>query len=118
MSTHGLILISPALPGGRVELNAHTLPAVIGRSHSADITISDPQLSRRHAEIRIDGAGRFELADLHSTNLTIVNTHDVSRHILSNGDRMVLGDTEILVQVDLPHSDLQDHTTKDLPLIG
>ena len=118
MSTHALILISPALPGGRVVLTAPGLPAVIGRSNSADITISDPQLSRRHAEIRIDAAGRFELIDLDSTNLTIVNTRDVTRHILSDGDQVVLGDTEMLVQVDLPYSDMEDETTKDLPLSG
>ena len=84
-------------------------------SHSADITIPDAQLSRRHAEIRMNSAGQFELVDLDSTNLSIVNTHDVSRHILSHGDQILLGETELEVELRLPRSDLHDQTTRDLP---
>jgi pSer/pThr/pTyr-binding forkhead associated (FHA) protein len=113
-----LILVSDQLPGGRVELTARQLPVVLGRSHTVDLTISDTQLSRRHAEINVNSAGQFELTDLDSTNLTIVNTHDVARHILKTGDEILLGDTEIRVEVRLPQSDIHDQTTKDLPLIS
>jgi len=113
-----LILRSNALPDGRVELTARQLPVVLGRSHSSDLAIADGQLSRRHAEIVVNSAGQFELFDLDSTNLTIVNKHDVSRHVLKTGDDILLGDTEIRVEVKLPRSDIHDQTTKDLPLIG
>jgi len=113
-----LILTSDALPDGRVELTARQLPVVLGRSHSVDLTISDTQLSRRHAEINVNGYGQFELIDLESTNLTIVNTHDVTRHILRTGDAILLGDTEIRVEVQLPQSDIHDQTTRDMPMIN
>ncbi len=90
---------------------------IIGRSHSAEITIPDIRLSRRHAEIQVNSAGQFELVDLSSTNLTIVNTHDVTRHILRHGDQILLGDTEFEVELRLPKSDLHDQTTRDLPLM-
>ena len=118
MPTPTLVLISEALPSGRVELTMRSLPVVLGRSHSADLTIADTELSRRHAEIRINSAGQFELVDLDSTNLSIVNCHDVSRHILTDGDQIVLGETEIRVELVLPKLDLHDQTTKDLPLMG
>lgn len=117
-STPSLILVSSALPDGRVELTARQLPVVLGRSHSVDLTIPDKQLSRRHAEIKLNRAGQFELLDLESTNLTIVNTHDVDRHVLKTGDQILLGDTEIRVEVRLPRSDIHDQTTRDLPMIN
>src|SRR5207253_2303083 len=45
---------------------------VIGRSRECDIQISDPNASRRHAEIRRDG-DTFSVVDLGSTNGTDVN---------------------------------------------
>lgn len=112
-----LILKCSEFPGGQFELTPRHLPVVLGRSHSADITISDAQLSRRHAEIRMNAAGQFELVDLDSTNLSIVNTHDVTRHILSHGDQILLGDTELAVELRLPRSDIHDQTTRDLPMM-
>ena len=101
--------------GGSVELVPGQLPAVLGRSHAADITISDPHLSRRHAEIRINAAGQFEIVDLDSTNLTIVNTQDVPSRVLRDGDQLLLGHTRIQVEIRLPPSDIHDKTTKELP---
>ena len=110
-----LILKSAGFEDGQLELNPKRLPAIIGRSRSADITISDKEMSRRHAEFRMSALGQFELVDLESTNLTIVNTHDVQRHVLRTGDQILLGETEFLVEVYLPRSDLHDQTTKELP---
>jgi pSer/pThr/pTyr-binding forkhead associated (FHA) protein len=45
---------------------------VIGRSHDCDIPISAPRASRRHATIVGDG-GRHRVADLGSTNGTLLN---------------------------------------------
>ena len=117
MTVPTLILKCDAFPEGLYEFTPRHLPLVLGRSHSADITIPDAQLSRRHAEIRMNSAGQFELVDLDSTNLSIVNTHDVSRHVLSHGDQILLGDTELEVELRLPRSDLHDQTTRDLPLM-
>ncbi len=44
----------------------------IGRSNTNDIILPDPSVSRRHAELRSDGDGRYFLIDLDSTNGTYV----------------------------------------------
>ncbi len=43
--------------------------------------------------------GGFEIVDNESTNLTIVNSKDVERAILQSGDSILLGETEILVEI-------------------
>ena len=45
---------------------------VLGRGSEADIVVDDPGVSRRHAEIRLDGGGAA-LRDLGSTNGTFVD---------------------------------------------
>ena len=116
MTVPTLILKCEAFPNGFYELKPGHLPLVLGRSQSADITISDSQLSRRHAEIRVNTAGQFELADLGSTNLSIVNANDITCHTLRHGDQILLGNTELNVELNLPPSDRHDQTTRDLPL--
>jgi len=117
VASHLLILKSGTFDDGKLELIPKQLPAVIGRSKSADITISDREMSRRHAEFRVNALKQFEIVDLESTNLTIVNSHDIHRHVLRTGDRILLGETEFEAEVHLPHSDLHDQTTKELPQI-
>lgn len=70
---------------------------VIGRDPSADIVISKPQISRRHAEIEVLGE-HLSLRDLGSTNGTYVNGAQVSEAILSSGDivRFDLVEFEVL----------------------
>lgn len=112
-----LVLISPEFPEGRVTLHVTQLPAVLGRSRSCDVTIHDPLLSRQHCEIRLNLAGQPELHDLESTNLTIVNEHDIQTHVLQTGDRILLGETEILVQVMVLQDDISEKTTRDLRML-
>ena len=69
--------------------------AVIGRSRECDIQISDPNASRRHAEIRRDG-GAFFLVDLGSTNGTDVNGRRTQRAKLAEGDRITIGTTDLV----------------------
>ena len=112
-----LILISSGLPDGRVELLPSLLPVVLGRSQRSDLTIDDELLSRRHSEILINGRGQFEIRDLESTNLTIVNGHDITSHVLRCGDQILLGDTEIRVEVESPDDDVHEKTTRDLNML-
>ena len=60
-------------------------PVTIGRSSSCSIPIADGDISRRHAVIRPVG-DRFVVADLGSTNGTIVNGAPVAEHTLEPGD--------------------------------
>lgn len=112
-----LILKSPGFEKGDIELTPEQLPVVLGRSKKADIQIKDDLLSRQHAEIRMNGLGQFEISDRDSMNLTIVNKHDVTSHVLQNGDEILLGETEILVHVEMPSGNLDDQTTRDLTII-
>ena len=78
--------------GGRHEA---TRPrAVVGRSKDADIQVSDPNVSRRHAELRREGSA-FWLVDLDSTNGIEVRGKRVKRLRLEDGTRFTIGSTEV-----------------------
>ncbi|CAA9488434.1 MAG: Adenylate cyclase [uncultured Solirubrobacteraceae bacterium] len=75
--------------------------AVIGRSRDADIVLSDPNVSRRHAEIRPAGRGRWTVNDMGSTNGVKVNGSLISGdHPLQAGDRIALGTADIRFVVE------------------
>ena len=67
---------------------------VLGRSKDADLQVADPNVSRRHAELRQEGA-TYWLIDLDSTNGVEVAGKRVKRLKLENGTRFTLGSTEI-----------------------
>jgi Protein of unknown function (DUF3662)/FHA domain len=67
---------------------------VIGRSSGSDIVLDDPNVSRRHAEIRRVGDG-YSLVDLGSTNGTEVNGQRVGETSLMNGDVIGVGTTRL-----------------------
>lgn len=83
-----------AVPGGKV-VRIGEQPIVIGRQPDCDIVFDDPNISRRHAEVRV-AAGEFTVADLGSTNGTKVNGVDVSiARALRDGDIITLGSNSI-----------------------
>ena len=67
---------------------------VIGRSSGCDIVVDDPNVSRRHAEVRRLGDG-YSLVDLGSTNGTEVNGQRVGETSLMNGDVIGVGTTRL-----------------------
>jgi pSer/pThr/pTyr-binding forkhead associated (FHA) protein len=81
--------------GKRHELSAPR--AVLGRSRECDITLEDANVSRRHAEVRRED-GAWWIVDLGSTNGVEVNGERVDRARLSHGDRVVLGQTELVFE--------------------
>ena len=110
-----LTLKSAIFSDGFIQLSIGDLPVTIGRSHRADIAINDLLLSRIHAEIRASENNEFELVDNESTNLTIVNEQDIDRVILKTGDKILLGDTELIVEIELDQSNLHERTTREIP---
>jgi hypothetical protein len=70
---------------------------VIGRSRRCDIVLTDPNISRQHAEIRRQDDG-FMALDLGSTNGMRVNRRDVKQAVLQHGDRIELGTTELVFE--------------------
>jgi Protein of unknown function (DUF3662)/FHA domain len=74
--------------------------ATIGRSKDADCVLRDPNVSRRHAELRRGGSGEWTIADLGSTNGVKVNGRRVPSTRLSPGDRVTLGTTTFLFDIE------------------
>ncbi len=61
------------------------------------VPLSDPQVSRRHAEVRRDDFG-FKVVDFGSTNGTQVNGVVVKEHVLDDGDLIAVGATSLRYQ--------------------
>jgi hypothetical protein len=72
---------------------------VIGRSRDCEITLDDPNVSRRHAEIRNEG-GAWVVADLGSTNGVKVNGQRVNQYALQPGDELTLGLERLVYEVE------------------
>lgn len=72
----------------------------IGRGADNDIVLNDREISRNHAEVRLDGDD-YILTDLGSTNGTFVNDQRIMRPIrLRDGDRLSMAGHVELVFVD------------------
>lgn len=63
---------------------------LIGRSRQCDLVLADPNVSRRHAELRQRG-NDYLVVDLDSTNGVEVNGQKVKTKVLRNGDLINLG---------------------------
>lgn len=91
----GLARSAPAalvVGGERHELGKRR--TVIGRSRECDVTVDDANVSRRHAEVRLEN-GAYWIVDLGSTNGVEVNGRRVDRARLEHEDRIVLGKSEL-----------------------
>ena len=67
---------------------------VLGRSRECDIQVEDPNVSRRHAELRQEGS-TYWIVDLDSTNGIEVNGRRVKRAKLDPGDIFTVGSTDV-----------------------
>jgi pSer/pThr/pTyr-binding forkhead associated (FHA) protein len=85
-------LVTLSWNGDRHEVKGRRV--VIGRSRDCDIQLSDANVSRRHAELRQEGA-TYWIVDLGSTNGVEVNGKRVKRAKLRNGDTITVGSTEL-----------------------
>lgn len=68
-------------------------PFTIGRGRDCDLVIDDPNISRRHAELRSEGDS-WRIVDLGSTNGIKVNRRRLDEAVLRSGDRITLGVTD------------------------
>jgi hypothetical protein len=85
-------VVALTFAGNRHELTGRR--AVLGRSRDCDIQLSDANVSRRHAELRQEGAS-YWIVDLGSTNGIEVKGRRVKRAQLQDGDTFTLGSTEV-----------------------
>jgi FHA domain-containing protein len=74
--------------------------ATIGRSKDAECVLRDPNVSRRHAELRRGANGDWTIADLGSTNGVKVNGRRVPSTRLSPGDEVTLGTTTFKFDIE------------------
>jgi hypothetical protein len=81
--------------GNRIPLEGRVFS--LGRQAACDVTISDPNVSRRHAEIRPEADG-YLLVDLGSTNGTRVNGQRVAEHALRDGDQVGVGGVTLVFE--------------------
>lgn len=68
---------------------------LIGRSQGVDVRLDDPNVSRRHAELRQEGTA-YWIVDLGSTNGIAVNGERVERAKLEPGDEITLGESTLV----------------------
>ena len=74
--------------------------ATLGRSRQCDIVLSDPNVSRQHAEIRARG-GSWVLNDLGSTNGSRINGRPVEgSEVVRPGDEIELGSTLLRFELE------------------
>ncbi len=74
--------------------------AALGRSRECDCVINDPNISRRHAELRRGSTGDWQIVDLESTNGVKVNGRQVEATRLSPGDEVVLGTVRFIFDIE------------------
>ncbi len=92
----GLPAGSLVLPNGeRIVLGPE--PVTVGRLPECTIVVGDPNVSRRHAEVRRQG-NDVVVVDLGSTNGTRVNGVPVHERALADGDQITVGTTVIVFE--------------------
>src|SRR5688500_18991737 len=69
---------------------------VAGRDVNHDIQLLDPKVSRRHFRIAPDGDRGYVIQELCAKNGIYINGRRVARAMLSDGDRIRVGDTELI----------------------
>jgi Protein of unknown function (DUF3662)/Inner membrane component of T3SS, cytoplasmic domain len=72
---------------------------LVGRSRECDVVVSDPNVSRRHIELRRGPRG-WAAVDLGSTNGMKVNGRRVGHAELDPGDRITIGVTDLTFELD------------------
>jgi hypothetical protein len=93
-----VLLDADGVPERPVLMNRDRL--VLGRSADSDVVLRDPQVSRHHAELRMDH-GRWVLRDLGSTAGTTRGGHRLERPVvLRHGDVIGLGPVHLRYEQD------------------
>jgi hypothetical protein len=92
-------IVTLTLAGRKHEVTSPRL--VLGRSRACDLRIPDVNVSRRHAELRQEGA-TYWIVDLDSMNGTEVNGRRIERERLRDGDTITLGSTDVVFGRSLP----------------
>ena len=91
---------------------------VVGRHSSNPVSLHDTQVSRRHMELRSLPDGGYQLFDLGSGNGTLLNGQPVRAAPLRTGDRIVVGQTQLLYTTGRADAPVRDELTERVRLMG
>jgi len=81
------------------EQTLHREVIKVGTLTSAHLRLEDDQVSRMHAYIQLTSAGEVQISDLGSARGTLINGQRINKSRLKDGDRLRLGDTELVVTI-------------------
>jgi predicted component of type VI protein secretion system len=99
MANFRFVLRSGPSAGKEYPLEKNEL--FIGRDLTNDVVVNDPEVSRRHARLSLQGTG-YVIEDLASTNGTSVNNQRLmGPHLLRPGEVVTLGEHTNLVYESL-----------------
>ena len=87
---------------------------VIGRGKNCDVVLNDSKSSREHAEI-VFANGVYIITDLKSQNGILVNQQKTLQSVLSNGDKIVVGQTWLRMIEDTTQSKIPDESEEKKP---
>ena len=97
MAPRAVLLVTD--PDGRTrEVAIETGGLTIGRAEDNDLVAHDARVSRKHGRI-VGRRGTLVYLDLGSTNGSKVNGEPVTEVVLGVGDRLEVGDTELVLEV-------------------
>lgn len=85
--------------GQRKDFPLESANTVIGRGENCDLRVPLLSVSRRHAQLTLEG-DMLSVKDLGSSNGTYVNNQRVTEQQLEAGDRLVIGPIVFTVQID------------------
>jgi len=91
-TTPELVVETGSVAGTRFLLDRPLI--TIGREEGNDIRLEDEMISKTHCRIITQG-DNYLIEDLGSSNGTIVNGNTVNSHMLSDGDKLFLGETTL-----------------------
>jgi len=92
-----LIVQSGPNKGAIYELSGD--PVTLGRDIGCEIQVPDAKVSRRHAQVALEGSV-WTLTDLESRNGTLINGQPVTKQALNPLDEVTLGDVPFLFVTD------------------
>ncbi len=86
-----------------------------GRDPSNHVHLIDEEVSRYHTKI-VTRDNRYVIADLNSTNGTLVNGEKITEQVLNSGDAIVLGKTVFLFEMH-PEGIAEERKESEEPLV-
>jgi pSer/pThr/pTyr-binding forkhead associated (FHA) protein len=92
------------------------LPATVGRSPDADVSIGDDSISRRHCKFFLNASGALSVYDFNSMNGTYVDDQRIKkRAVLKPGDIVRVG--SICLKLEWTDEELTENQTMGKPSI-